>query len=126
MWATYKRRFGRLATQLRWATPQRLRDFRSDERGASIILIALLMPVLIGAMGAAIEISYWQLHQRAMQNAADAAATVERQLHLLKLGVELVYLVKILSIDHVCCPLHCHSTLRSMALLAALFAAQFS
>ncbi len=32
------------------------------------------MPVLIGGIGLAAESSYWRLHQRAMQNAADSAA----------------------------------------------------
>jgi len=48
--------------------------FRGDERGVSIIAIALTMPVLIGGIGLATEISYWRLHHRAMQNAADSAA----------------------------------------------------
>jgi Flp pilus assembly protein TadG len=48
--------------------------FAKDECGASIVAIALSMPVLIGAMGLAAEISYWRLHHRAMQNAADSAA----------------------------------------------------
>src|SRR5579863_1736770 len=53
---------------------RRMRSFGSDENGASIVVIALAMPVLIGAMGLAVEVSYWRLHNRAMQNAADAAA----------------------------------------------------
>ena len=48
--------------------------FAIDECGASIVAIALSMPVLIGGMGLAAEISYWRLHHRAMQNAADSAA----------------------------------------------------
>jgi Flp pilus assembly protein TadG len=48
--------------------------FVSNERGASIVLIGLTLPAFVGAMGLAAEISYWQLHHRAMQNAADAAA----------------------------------------------------
>ena len=48
--------------------------FAGDECGASIVAIALSMPVLIGGMGLAAEISYWRLHHRAMQNAADSAA----------------------------------------------------
>lgn len=51
-----------------------LRRFGGDERGASIIILALTLPVLVGAIGLAVEISYWQLHHRAMQNAADTAA----------------------------------------------------
>jgi Flp pilus assembly protein TadG len=51
-----------------------LRAFRTDQRGVSIIVVALTLPAFIGAIGLAAEISYWQLHHRAMQNAADAAA----------------------------------------------------
>jgi Flp pilus assembly protein TadG len=51
-----------------------LRNFKRDERGASIVVIALAAPVLIGGIGLATEISYWRLHHRAMQNAADSAA----------------------------------------------------
>jgi Flp pilus assembly protein TadG len=51
-----------------------LRTFRKDERGAAIVIIGLTMPVLIGAMGLATEVSYWQWLHRGMQNAADAAA----------------------------------------------------
>ena len=53
---------------------QRLRSFLRNEEGASIIFIALTMPAFLGAMGLAAEVAYWQLHHRAMQNAADAAA----------------------------------------------------
>jgi Flp pilus assembly protein TadG len=52
---------------------ERIRVFANDQRGASIVFIALTMPALIGAMGLAAEVSYWNLHRRAMQNAADAA-----------------------------------------------------
>jgi len=50
-----------------------LRGFLADQSGATVVAVALLIPVLIGAMGIATEIGYWQLHQRAMHNAADAA-----------------------------------------------------
>lgn len=39
-----------------------------------MIIVGLTLPAMVGAMGLAAEISYWQLHHRAMQNAADAAA----------------------------------------------------
>jgi Flp pilus assembly protein TadG len=65
----------RFTARLRRATAGRaLRGFLADQSGASIVAVALLIPVLIGAMGIATEIGYWQLHQRAMHNAADAAA----------------------------------------------------
>jgi Flp pilus assembly protein TadG len=52
----------------------KLRAFARDESGASIIIIGLTLPAIIGAMALAAELSYWQQHQRALQNAADAAA----------------------------------------------------
>jgi Flp pilus assembly protein TadG len=64
-----------LAARLRGAaTIKRFRSFLGNEEGASIIVIALTLPALIGAMGLAAEVSYWHLSHRAMQNAADAAA----------------------------------------------------
>src|SRR5215831_101036 len=53
---------------------QRLFEFRRDQRGNTVVPMAIALPVLIGMMGLAGESSYWYLHQRAMQNAADAAA----------------------------------------------------
>jgi Flp pilus assembly protein TadG len=52
----------------------RSRAFRRNEAAAAAVLFAVASPILIGAMGIAAEVSYWRLHQRAMQNAADAAA----------------------------------------------------
>jgi Flp pilus assembly protein TadG len=48
--------------------------FFHDRRGVAVVLVALALPVLIGTMGVAAETSYWYMHQRSMQNAADAAA----------------------------------------------------
>ena len=48
--------------------------FFGDRRGVVAVLVALAMPVLVGSMGLAAEASYWYVHQRGMQNAADAAA----------------------------------------------------
>ena len=48
--------------------------FIGNERGATIVIVGLALPVIVGAMGLAAEVSYWHLHHRAMQNAADAAA----------------------------------------------------
>jgi Flp pilus assembly protein TadG len=53
---------------------ERVRAFLHNEDGASIVLIGLTLPAVIGAMGLGIEVGYWRLHQRGMQNAADAAA----------------------------------------------------
>ena len=52
----------------------KLRAFARDERGASIVVVGLSLPAIIGAMALAAELSYWQQHHRALQNAADAAA----------------------------------------------------
>ncbi len=66
------RSFGALST--RRAALGRARTFLRDRNGSIIIPVALALPVLIGMLGLAVEVSYWDLHQRAMQNAADAAA----------------------------------------------------
>jgi Flp pilus assembly protein TadG len=50
------------------------RGFSGDRSGVVAVLVALGMPVLVGTMGLAAEASYWYVHQRGMQNAADAAA----------------------------------------------------
>lgn len=47
---------------------------RADQQGTVAVLMALLLPVLIGGLGLGVEISNWYLKTRAMQNAADAAA----------------------------------------------------
>ena len=59
---------------LRAVTIKNLRAFLRNESGATAIIVALTLPALIGGMGLAAEVSYWRLHQRAMQNASDAAA----------------------------------------------------
>jgi Flp pilus assembly protein TadG len=50
------------------------RAFGATEDGFSIVVVGLLMPAFIGAMGLAAKVSYCRLHHRAMQNAADSAA----------------------------------------------------
>jgi hypothetical protein len=47
---------------------------RSDQIGAVAIIVALMAPVLVGAMGLGSEAGYWYLTQRRVQNAADTAA----------------------------------------------------
>jgi Flp pilus assembly protein TadG len=47
---------------------------RGDQRGTVAVMMALLLPVLIGGLGLGFEVSNWYLKTRAMQNAADAAA----------------------------------------------------
>jgi Flp pilus assembly protein TadG len=51
-----------------------LRGFFDERSGVVVVLVALAMPVLAGAMGLAAETSFWYVHKRGMQNAADAAA----------------------------------------------------
>ncbi len=52
----------------------RIRAYFRQSGGSVSVALALLSPVLIGTVGLAIEASYWQMHQRAMQNASDSAA----------------------------------------------------
>ena len=47
---------------------------RADQRGTVAVLMALLLPVLVGGLGLGFEVTNWYLNSRAMQNAADAAA----------------------------------------------------
>lgn len=48
--------------------------FARDERGVSAIIFAMILPLLIGMVGIAIEIGLWFEQKRDMQSAADAAA----------------------------------------------------
>ena len=64
---------GNICRQFCNAAHGQWRSFVANESGASIIIISLALPALIGAVGLAVEVSYWQLHHRAEQNAADAA-----------------------------------------------------
>jgi len=64
----------RLGTGLYGTLARAARAFIGNERGATIVVVGLTLPAMVGAMGLAAEISYWHLHHRAMQNAADAAA----------------------------------------------------
>jgi hypothetical protein len=50
------------------------RSLRKDERGAMAVLIALLLPVLIGMVGIAVELGYWYSEKRELQTASDAGA----------------------------------------------------
>ena len=54
--------------------PNKLREFVAHQSGTTMIVVALSLPALVGAMGLSAEVSYWYLHRRALQNAADAAA----------------------------------------------------
>ena len=56
------------------AVRSRLIDFVRDRSGNVAVITALALPALIGATGLSVEVSYWYLTQRSMQNAADSAA----------------------------------------------------
>src|ERR1051326_1289440 len=64
----------RLGAGLYGTVARAARAFIGNERGASSVVVGLTLPAMVGAMGLAAEVSYWHLHHRAMQNAADAAA----------------------------------------------------
>src|SRR6185437_7359321 len=45
----------------------------ADQRGTIAVIMAFLLPILVGGLGLGFEVSNWYLQTRAMQNAADAA-----------------------------------------------------
>ena len=53
--------------------------FGRDDRGTISVITALAMPAFIGMLGLGIEISYWLLHNRSLQNAADSAVIAASQ-----------------------------------------------
>jgi Flp pilus assembly protein TadG len=52
----------------------RLARLGKDRRGNVTVLMAFLLPVLLGALGLGFEVANWYMTTRAMQNAADSAA----------------------------------------------------
>lgn len=50
-----------------------------NERGAISVITALVLPAFIGTLGLGIEVSYWLLRNRSLQNAADSAAIAASQ-----------------------------------------------
>ncbi|MBF9234257.1 TadE/TadG family type IV pilus assembly protein [Microvirga alba] len=56
------------------AVRSRMAGFAGDRSGSVAVFTALALPVLIGVTGLGVEISYWYLTERSMQNAADSAA----------------------------------------------------
>lgn len=51
-----------------------LKRFRADKRGATILIFALSLPIMIGFLGLGSEVGYWYVNQRNMQTAADFGA----------------------------------------------------
>ncbi|MGB0747920.1 MAG: pilus assembly protein TadG-related protein [Magnetospiraceae bacterium] len=54
--------------------PQVLKRFSRSQSGAIILLVALLMPVLIGFIGLGVEVGLWYVTKRELQSVVDAAA----------------------------------------------------
>jgi Flp pilus assembly protein TadG len=46
----------------------------ADERGSVVVIAAVALPVLVGAMGLGAEVGYWYVKQRGLQHAADLSA----------------------------------------------------
>ncbi|MGE0408173.1 MAG: pilus assembly protein TadG-related protein [Amphiplicatus sp.] len=51
-----------------------IKGFAGDRRGAAAIVMALLMPILIGALAFGAEAGYWEFSRRHLQDAADVSA----------------------------------------------------
>jgi Flp pilus assembly protein TadG len=51
-----------------------LRRLRAEDAGQTMVLAAVMMPILIGAVGIAVDVGYAFDHRRQMQLAADSAA----------------------------------------------------
>lgn len=53
---------------------KRLRNMRRDERGSVLVMIAILLPVMLGMAALAIDVAGWYQMRRQLQSSADAAA----------------------------------------------------
>lgn len=62
------------SAQLRARLSCRLGELARDRTGVSMVTLALLLPVLIGILGLAIDVGMWQVDQRRLQGAADRTA----------------------------------------------------
>lgn len=49
-------------------------NLAADKRGVIIVMIALLLPIMMGFIGLGVEVGYWFSEKRSLQGAADAAA----------------------------------------------------
>lgn len=70
MFTARARRIGRGTVRLAGM----LRRRRRDERGAIAVIVAILLPVIVGVAGLSIDVGSWYETQAQLQNAADAAA----------------------------------------------------
>ena len=64
---------GQLAASGKWVG-KTLRTLREDNRGATAVLAAIMLPAVIGGFGLGAETGYWYYTQRKIQHAADVAA----------------------------------------------------
>src|SRR5450830_1568415 len=51
----------------------RVRLLCADQRGNIAVMMAFLLPVIVGGLGLGFEVSNWYMQARAMQNTADSA-----------------------------------------------------
>ena len=58
---------------------KRLRHMRRDEGGSVLVMIAILLPVMLGMAALAIDVAGWYQTRRQLQSAADAAALAGMQ-----------------------------------------------
>jgi hypothetical protein len=66
--------FGANMRHLQRDVTRLIRAYGDDTSGAIAVLIALLLPAIIGGMGLGAEIGYWYFLQRDLQHAADVSA----------------------------------------------------
>ncbi len=71
--------FGLKRRVVGWALAP-VRDFLSDNQGAVAVITALVVPMLLGFAGLAIEVNYWYLEKRRLQEAADSGARDKQRL----------------------------------------------
>ena len=62
----------------RWCS-SRLSRRRGDDRGAVLVIVALLLPLIMGTAALVIDVGFWYLTQAQLQAAADAAALAGAQ-----------------------------------------------
>jgi hypothetical protein len=66
--------FSNALSRLCLACPGALRRVRRDEGGATAVITAICLTMLVGFVGLGTEVGMWYAERRAMQTAADAAA----------------------------------------------------